>query len=360
VEKAFLENSIPLNNWRTMRRAIYTLLIWTLLLASCGTFDVTLTTSDALTQTPSTDSSAPATAPLGMDSSSEQIRQTLLDSPFQWRTIFMDAQVTSVGEAPRRVQAWVDQPALSLRVLSGPPEGSAETFRVADGMSLLELDLRTGKSSLSPFLGETISLPYTPQPPNMNTSVGIEPHPLSTAVDAALGTLLFPSDIAQNEGNLKPIAMEVLAYKLVLVVEWRYIQNDLPSYRAWVDISTGLFLRLQQFEKSGGTDVLSEVTVTRVDYDLPFSPDLFSPVVYVLPDFVNEPQMPLAHFQRDGPARHGLRLRLGQPLSRPAHPAGARPRLVRAARLVVPAGRSDRTARSAGVFDPTPRLVADT
>jgi Tol biopolymer transport system component len=30
-----------------------------------------------------------------------------------------------------------------------------------------------------------------------------------------------------------------------------------------------------------------------VDYDLAFSPDLFSPVVYAMPDFASEPQMPL-------------------------------------------------------------------
>lgn len=272
-----------------MRRTIIPFLILTLLLAVCGTFEVTLTDSDKLAQTPAPDSPAAGPAPLSMDSTSDEIRQLLFESPFRWQTIFMDAQVTSSGESSRRVQVWVDQPALSFRVLSGPADASAETFRVADGMSLLDLNLQTGESNLSPFLGESMDIPFTPQAPDLSSANVIEPHPLSTSIGAYLGELLFPSDIAQNEGTFKPVAMEAIAYRLALVVEWTYIQNSLPSYRAWVDVSTGVFLRYQQFEKSGGTEVLREVTATRVDYDLPFPSDLFSPVVSAMPNFVNEP-----------------------------------------------------------------------
>ena len=269
-----------------MRRAIISFLTLTLLLTACGTLEVTLTNSDALTQTPASDSPAAGPAPLGMSSTSGEIRQLLLESPFRWQTIFMDAQATSNGESPRRVQTWVDQPALSLRVFSGPPDGPAETLRVADGMSLLDLNLQTGESSISPF-DAGVDIPYTPQPPILSDNV-IESHPLISHVDR-LGTLIFPSEVAQNEGTFKPVAMEAIAYRLALVVEWTYIQNSLPSYRAWVDVSTGVFLRYQQFEKSGGTEVLREVAVTRVDYDLPFPRDLFSPVVTALPDFSADP-----------------------------------------------------------------------
>ncbi len=277
-----------------MRRAIISFLTLTLLLTACGTLEVTLTNSDELAQTPASDSPAAGPAPLSMYSTSGEIRQLLLESPFRWRTIFMDALVTSNGESPRRVQTWVDQPALSLRVLSGPPDGSAETLRVADGMSLLDLNLHTGESSISPFPGESMTLPYTPQAPNPTPDNVIESHPLVTSVDPRLGALIFPSDIAQNEGTFKPVAMEVINYRLALVVEWTYIQNNLPSYRAWVDVSTGVFLRYQRFEKSGGTEVLSEVAVTRVDYDLPFPSSFFSPVVSVIPNFVSEPLVPVS------------------------------------------------------------------
>jgi hypothetical protein len=269
-----------------MRRIIISFFILTLLLTSCGTLEVTLTNSDELAQTPASDSPAAGPVPLGLDATSDEIRQLLLDSPYKWTTLFMDAQVTDANDVPRRVQVWVDQPALSFRVLSGPADGSAESLRAVDGMTQLDLNITTGESSIAPFSGGAI--PYTPQPPVLGDNV-IESHPLSSAVNSRLGTLLFPSDIAQNEGTFKPIGMEVIAYRLTLIVEWTYIGNSLPSYRAWVDVSTGVMLRYQQFEKSGGTEMLSEVIASRVDYDLPFPSSLFSPVVSAMPNFVSDP-----------------------------------------------------------------------
>ncbi len=272
-----------------MRRFIIPFLTLTLLLTSCGTFEVTLTNSDELAQTPASDSPAAGPGPLSMDSTSAEIRQLLLDSAYKWTTLFMDAQITFPDGALQRKQVWVDRPALSFRVLGGPLGGSAETFRVADGMSLLDLNIQSGESSVSPLAGGEI--PYTPQAPILSDDV-IESHPLSTSVDSHLGTLIFPSDIAQNEGTFKPVGMEVVAYRLALIVEWTYIQNELPSYRAWVDVSTGVFLRYQQFEKSGGTEILSEVTLTRVDYDLSFPSSLFSPIISDMPNFASDPHAP--------------------------------------------------------------------
>lgn len=279
-----------------MRRFIIPFLTLTLLLTSCGTLEVTLTNSDDLTQTPApdinlaSDSPMPGPVPLSMYSTSDEIRQLLLESPTKWMTLFMDAQVTSTSERPQRVQVWVDQPALSFRALSGPVDASADSFRVADGMSLLELNIQTGESSISPF-GEGLVIPYTPQPPNLSDNA-IYPHPLSATIDSRLGVLMFPSEVAQNEGTFKPVGMEVIAYRLALIVEWTYVKNDLPSYRAWVDVSTGIFLRHQQFEKSGGTEILREAILTRVDYDLPFPSSFFSPTVSAMSNFVSEPLEP--------------------------------------------------------------------
>lgn len=272
-----------------MKRILFsTVVILAVVLTSCGTLEVTLEDPSNPTPTIASDSPEAGPASLTMDSTSEEIRQTLLDSSFRWRSIFMDAQVTSSTEEPRRVQVWVEQPSLSLRMLSGPLDGSAEIFRVTDGMTLLDLNILRGESEISPFLGQTILLPYTPSPAGTTPGV-VEPHLLSTSVDPSLGVLLFPSGLAQNEGTFKPVGMEVLTYRLCLVVEWTYVQNELPSYRAWVDVSTGVFLRYQQFEKAGGTEVLSEVNATRVDYDLPFGAELFRPVVEAMPDFSNDP-----------------------------------------------------------------------
>ena len=201
-----------------MHRFIILFLILTFFLAACGTLEVTLTNDKEPTPTFASDLPAPGPAPLSMESTSAEIRQLLLESPYRWRTLFMDAQVADANDIPRRVQAWVDQPALSFRVLSGPADASADSYRVADGMSLLELNIQTGESSISPF-GEGVDIPYTPQAPNLSDSA-IVPHPLSAAIDSRLGVLMFPSEVAQNEGTFKPVGMEVVAYRLALIVEW--------------------------------------------------------------------------------------------------------------------------------------------
>ena len=269
-----------------MRRIIILFFILTLLLTSCGTLEVTLTNSDELAQTPASDSLAAGPVPLGMDATSDEIRQRLLESPSNWRTIFMDAQVTSPTEPARRVQVWVDQTNLSVRSLIGDINGSATDLRVTDGPTMLYLNLVTGESSIVPFLEE--SIPFKPAPVTP-TPGEIQSHPLFSAPHPAMSTLLFPSDIAQNEGTFKPVGMEVVAYRLALIVDWTYIESDLPSYRAWVDVSTGVFLRFQQFDKGGSTDMTSEVIVSRVDYDLQFPSSLFSPVVSAMPNFVGDP-----------------------------------------------------------------------
>jgi len=274
-----------------MRRLISLLLITTFLLTACGTFEVTfIDNGDSPTlDVTATDSPVAGPAPLSMDSTSDEIRQRLFESPLNWRTIFIDAQVTENDTSSRRVQVWVDQSALSFRSLNGPVDGKAESYRVADGMSLLEMNLQSGASDISPFIGETIGLPYFPIAPSRYPTDTIQSQPLTSYIDSHLGTMLFPSDIAQNEGTFKAVAMEVVDYKLALVVEWTYIQNELPSYRAWVDVSTGIFLRYQRFEKSGGTTPLSEVAFTHAVYDLPIPSSFFSPVVTAMPDFVSDP-----------------------------------------------------------------------
>jgi hypothetical protein len=272
-----------------MHRVIVSSLVLAFFLTACGILEVTLTNTDELARTPISEPAEVGPVPLSMYSTSDEIRQLILESPNKWQSLFMDMQVVSPNEPARHVQVWVDQPSLSFRLLSGSMDGSAENFRASDGTSLLNMNIQTGESSIEPFPAEGMTIPYTPQAPALSMGDAIQPHPLSTAIGSHLGVLIFPSEIAQNEGTFKPVAMEVIAYRLALAVDWTYIQNDLPSFRAWVDVSTGIFLRYQQFEKSGGTEIQYEETATRVDYDLAFPSSLFSPAISVMPNFVSEP-----------------------------------------------------------------------
>ncbi len=260
-----------------------------LLLASRGTLEVQLLTSQDLTPSTASDSALAGRPPLGMDSSPEQIRQRILESPYQWQTLFVDARLVREGQS-QRVQLWLDQPAFSFRSLSGPLHGPAQTLRIADGLSLLEVDIPSGRSWLQPLPAMPIGTSFNP-PFLQNRAGEIRPHPLSSFLDPYVSLLVFPSTLAQNEGTFRPLGMEVIAYRLALIVEWTASGHDHPTGRAWVDVDTGLFLRYQQLAKEGEQEVQGEATLMRLDYDLPLPAELFQPRLRTMPDFVDEPLM---------------------------------------------------------------------
>jgi Tol biopolymer transport system component len=69
--------------------------------------------------------------------------------------------------------------------------------------------------------------------------------------------------------------MESVAGREALVVDWTYIDNSQPSFRAWLDTSTALILRLQEFGKEGGNSIQGERVVNQVVYDKEFDQSLF-------------------------------------------------------------------------------------
>ncbi len=70
--------------------------------------------------------------------------------------------------------------------------------------------------------------------------------------------------------------METIAGRKSLVVEWTYLQNTFPSWRAWLDAETAVILRMQKYDKGGGTTVREEQTVNQIMYNANFAGTLFS------------------------------------------------------------------------------------
>jgi len=269
----------------------------TLALSACGTLNVTV--ENTPTPVASGQNAAPTDAiptdpvPAGIqpgstqpltdqsltiDSSSEAIRQKMLRSALNWKTIWMDGVVYESMDsngAPQggvRQQVWIDQATARFRILSGPVDGAAKRFKVSDGISKLEMDLITGATQMSE-MPQGIAGQFVSQP-----AAGIaSPNPLWGQIGERLAEMAFTSDLAQNDGAYKPVAIEMVAGRQALVMEWTYTQNSLPSWRLWLDVQTAVILKQQTFDKSGGTTVLSEYDVSTVQYDPPNLPDaLFS------------------------------------------------------------------------------------
>jgi hypothetical protein len=102
------------------------------------------------------------------------------------------------------------------------------------------------------------------------------PNPLWGQMGAPLAQLAFPSDFAQSEGTFKSIGVETILDRPSLVVEWTHAGNQFPSFRAWLDLQTSVILKKQNFGKSGGQTLESEIIPTKVVFDVAFDDSLFA------------------------------------------------------------------------------------
>lgn len=270
-----------------MQKVFVGIILCSLLLSACGTFEVYVET------TPVGDSVVPGGMPptlepeLSLDATSEQIRRAMLESATQWKSIWMDGTVTNFAmpqtdskTTTTREQVWIDLDTDRFRVVTGPLDGAAEKFLTSDGATILEMDLKSGQSQSRPMpdLGGVKQFVPTLQP-----GYGF-PQPLWGQIGTPLSQLAFPSDFAQNEGTFKPTGTELIAGREALIVEWTSVQNNQPSGRMWLDHKTAVILKMQNFDKSGGDALRSELIVNQISFDDVFANSLFG-IPSALPQF---------------------------------------------------------------------------
>jgi hypothetical protein len=170
-----------------------------------------------------------------------------------------------------REQVWIDLPTSRFRLLIGTAEGSAEEFKACDGGTVLDMDLKTGQSQSYPLpeFAQVKQFVPTLEPGHAY------PQPLWGQMGTQLSQLAFTSDFAQSEGTFKPVATELVAKRETIAVEWAFAQNELPSWRMWLDIETAVILKMQTFGKGGGETIQTEAVVKQLVYDENFADALF-------------------------------------------------------------------------------------
>ena len=260
-----------------MRRPFILLIVLSLILSACGTFEIYIDTPSAgEPAVPPLQATAEPT--LSLNSSSEEIQQAMLESATNWLSIWMDGTITQYApegsDAPAQVsreQVWIDLSTSRFRILTGPIEGNAERFIACDGMTILEMDLETGRSQSHPLPEFAKAGQFVPTP---EPGYGY-PQPLWGQIGTPVSQLAFTSDFAQGEGAFKPVATEFVAGRETVVVEWTNKQSELPSWRMWLDSKTAVILKMQTFGKGGGATILSEAVVDQVIYDDIFADSLF-------------------------------------------------------------------------------------
>ncbi len=256
------------------RIAIISIVLLSLVLSSCGTFEVSVditptagnpaNTADNPTQT----NSAPV---ISLASTSAEIRQALLESATLWKTIWLDGTVTwyaQDGSGTTQVfheQTWIEPAASRFRVvLSGMNSDSPETFKACDGTSILEMKIPSGQSQSS-------DLPTFAKNPVPDSS----PHVLWGQIGTPISEIALSSNYAADNGTFKPIAAESIAGRDALIVELTRNDATLPQWRMWLDTQTAVILKLQEFGKGGGEDLQGERVVNEVVFNRDFDESLF-------------------------------------------------------------------------------------
>lgn len=279
-----------------MRQFIVLFSVLSLFLSACGTLEISIATPPP--EIPAGAAPEETAAPrLSLTSSSEEIQRAMLESATKWLSVWMDGTFTQYAADGSgalvqisREQVWIDLSTSRFRILTGTSEGVAEKFKASDGMTILEMDLKTGQSQSYPLPDSAKVKQFVPP---LEPGYAY-PHPLWGQIGTHLSQLAFSSDFAQGDGTFKPVAAEFVAERETVVVEWTFVRNDLPSWRMWLDAETAVILKMQNFDKGGGDTIQSEAVVNQVIYENVFADALFRAPAS-LPQFgdvtggVNEP-----------------------------------------------------------------------
>ncbi len=262
-----------------MRKVFLFAILITLLLSGCGTLEIYIDTTpvgNSIMPEASIVTVTPEPG-LSMSSTSEEIRQIMRESATNWKSVWMDGTVTDYAldgtnaQTTIREQVWIDLTTNRFRVLIGPADGDAEKYLASDGMSILELDLISGQSQSRPLPDFAKVGQFVPTP-EVDTAY---PQPLWGQMGTPLSQLAFTSDFAQSNGTFTPVATESVAGRQALIVDWTFAQNQLPSWRMWLDTKSGVILKMQTYEKEGGSTVRSESVVNQISFDDVFADALF-------------------------------------------------------------------------------------
>ncbi len=238
-----------------------------------------LTACSALEPTPASYfNSQPASVILTAASTSGQIQQAMIESAVRWTTLQINGTVTwyvSDGTVQAyQEQTWIDP--LNNRYkadLKGITNPADKVLKFSDGTNIYNVNLNSG-------LVETSSYPDFARvgqyiPPVVEGAA--YPNPIWGQMGTPLSEMAFSSNYAQSVGAFKPLTIEIIAGRETLAVEWTRASESQPAFKAWLDTSTAVILKLQEFGMKDGTGTLQgERVVSEVIYNQTFDPSIFT------------------------------------------------------------------------------------
>jgi hypothetical protein len=200
---------------------------------------------------------------LKADSTSEEIQRAMLESASKWKTLQISGTVTLYApDGSTQVyqeQTWLDP--LNNRykvILNNLTNTTDKTLRFSDGKNNYNVNLTSGFVETTSYQSGAVE--------QMWGQIG-----------TPLSEMMFPSNYAQNQGTFKTLGIETIAGREALIIEWTYIDNTSPSWKMWLDTTTAIILKVQNFGVKVGTDaMLDERVIERIVYNLMLDPSLFA------------------------------------------------------------------------------------
>lgn len=219
----------------------------------------------------------PATAILNLDSTSGQIQQAMIQSAGKWAYVRAEGTITWYdinGIQPPQIyheKIWIDQLTPRFRSILGMDSGQ-NTLKFSEGQKVYVVNTTSGYTETSELPQFAHAGQYIPP---VQEGVAF-PNPLWGQIGTPLSEIMFSANFAQNKGTFKALALESIAGREALVVEWTYIENTLPSFKVWLDTHTAVILKMQQFGKEGSQSLQGERVVEVIAYNESFDSSLFA------------------------------------------------------------------------------------
>lgn len=221
----------------------------------------------------------PAPANLTMDSTPEQIQRALLESAPRWNTLQMEGTVTwympdgSTQTAQEKV--WLAPLDSKFKVeLNGLTNNPNRIIKASDGVNVYDVNVVTNQIQMFAYPDSARVGQYVP--PLVEGEA--YPNPIWGQIGTPLSNLAFASDYSQSKGTFAPVAVESIAGRESLVVNWTYAESTSPALKLWIDTKIGILLKLQQFSKDGSGVLEMESVVNSISFD-----PVFEAAVFALP-----------------------------------------------------------------------------
>jgi hypothetical protein len=232
----------------------------------------------------------PDTVILKADSPPAEIQRAMLQSATMWKTLQLSGTITWYSaDGSTQVyqeQTWIDPLNSRYKVeLNGVTNSSDKVVKFGDGNNNYNINMNSGLVETSPYPDFARAGQYVPP---LEEGVA-NPNPMWGQMGTPLSEMAFSSNYAQGKGTFKSLGIiEKIAGREALIVEWTYIENTSPSWKMWLDVTTAVILKLQEFGVKDGTNALQgERVASQIIYNLKFDPSLF-----VMPANIPQADMP--------------------------------------------------------------------